>query len=354
MERLTVNEAAKKLRISNEAVRKRVLRGTLPHGKRADGSVYVCLDPEEYKDEEEAPSAPWYATFWELAKENATLVGAIIALCGVLTTQILTANSAEQTRKQTAKLEDERARQTAELENQQAQENSLQTYLGDMGDLIQDRGLREAEPDSVISQLARAKTLTVTLTLNGERKSILLLFLNEQELINGRSKGGPVVSLEGADLSGADLSDIDLSYTNLAGANLSNTDLTDGSDYPDTNGTNISYSILGGVNFTGAELSGANLSGADLQNADLRGSVDLSDAKLRDANLSGANLSRSDLSGAILSSAILSRSDLSDANLSGAKLSGADLSGANLSGANVTQEQLQQAGSLDDALLPND
>ncbi len=73
MERLTVNAAANKLRISNEAVRKWVQRGTLPHGKRPNGSVYVCLDPEEYSDEEDFTSAAWHATLWKIVRENATL-----------------------------------------------------------------------------------------------------------------------------------------------------------------------------------------------------------------------------------------------------------------------------------------
>jgi excisionase family DNA binding protein len=45
MERLTVGEAAERLEISEDAVRKRVQRGTLPHAKQ-DGRVYVYLDSE--------------------------------------------------------------------------------------------------------------------------------------------------------------------------------------------------------------------------------------------------------------------------------------------------------------------
>jgi excisionase family DNA binding protein len=39
MERLTVNEAADRLGISADAVRKRVWRGTLPHTKGVDGGI---------------------------------------------------------------------------------------------------------------------------------------------------------------------------------------------------------------------------------------------------------------------------------------------------------------------------
>jgi excisionase family DNA binding protein len=46
MERLSVSEAAKRLGISQEAVRKRMQRGTLPHTKGLDGRVYVYLDTD--------------------------------------------------------------------------------------------------------------------------------------------------------------------------------------------------------------------------------------------------------------------------------------------------------------------
>jgi hypothetical protein len=112
MERLTVNEAAQKLRISNEAVRKRLQRGTLPHGKRADGSVYVCLDTENHPNEEVTNEA-WYATLWRNAKENATLIGAILALCGVLITQNVSTRTAELARIQTAKVQDQQTQEAS-------------------------------------------------------------------------------------------------------------------------------------------------------------------------------------------------------------------------------------------------
>jgi excisionase family DNA binding protein len=44
VDRLTIQEAAHRLGISEGAVRKRVTRGTLEHEKAADGRVYVYLD----------------------------------------------------------------------------------------------------------------------------------------------------------------------------------------------------------------------------------------------------------------------------------------------------------------------
>jgi Pentapeptide repeats (8 copies) len=268
MERITVNEAAKRLRISNEAVRKRLQRGTIPHGKLADGSVYVCLDPEDYPHGEDAASASWSANLWKGIKENATLTGAVLTLYGVLITQMFATWQAGQDRLASAEMEDRRAKQTAEVEAQRAQDSALQTYLADMGDLLLEYDLRSAKQDSEVGQLARAKTLTVSLRLDPELKSILLVFLNEQALIKGTSGFGPVVNLQRADLSGADLADMDLSYTDLSGTNLSYADLRDGPDYPDrSTGTILTGARLEGVNLTGAKLDGVNLEDANLTGA---------------------------------------------------------------------------------------
>jgi hypothetical protein len=48
--RLTVSEAAERLQISKDAVRKRMQRGTLRHDKTLDGHVYVYLHDEEDDD----------------------------------------------------------------------------------------------------------------------------------------------------------------------------------------------------------------------------------------------------------------------------------------------------------------
>ena len=44
VDRLTIQQAARRLGISEGAVRKRVARGSLEHDKEDDGRVYVYLD----------------------------------------------------------------------------------------------------------------------------------------------------------------------------------------------------------------------------------------------------------------------------------------------------------------------
>jgi|SRR5215207_1509645 len=47
LDRVTVAEAAAALGISQDAVRKRIARGTIPHERDAEGRVYVYLSPSE-------------------------------------------------------------------------------------------------------------------------------------------------------------------------------------------------------------------------------------------------------------------------------------------------------------------
>jgi hypothetical protein len=47
-DRVTVQEAAKRLRVKDDAIRKRIQRGSLEHDKGLDGRVYVYLDTGEH------------------------------------------------------------------------------------------------------------------------------------------------------------------------------------------------------------------------------------------------------------------------------------------------------------------
>ena len=46
MDRVTVAEAVARLGVKEQAIRKRIQRGTLAHDKDENGRVYVYLDPE--------------------------------------------------------------------------------------------------------------------------------------------------------------------------------------------------------------------------------------------------------------------------------------------------------------------
>jgi len=57
VDRLTIQEAARRLGVSEGAVRKRVTRGTLEHEKEGDGRVYVYLDERDRRGVDEGQDA---------------------------------------------------------------------------------------------------------------------------------------------------------------------------------------------------------------------------------------------------------------------------------------------------------
>jgi excisionase family DNA binding protein len=62
-DRITVQEAARRLGIKDDAIRKRIQRGTLEYDKDPDGRVYVYLDAtevESYDEQEGAESRTAY------------------------------------------------------------------------------------------------------------------------------------------------------------------------------------------------------------------------------------------------------------------------------------------------------
>jgi uncharacterized protein YjbI with pentapeptide repeats len=217
--------------------------------------------------------------------------------------------------------EQEQRQNELKIANDQRHEDTLQRYLDRMSELVLDKYLRESKRDDAVRAMARARTLTVLRSLDGNRKGQVVRFLHEADLIGK-------VAIEKSEERHVIEAIIDLGGADLRGAILS-------------------VAILSGAILRDANLRDANLRFANLSNANLT-EANLSYAILNEANLSGAALIRADLSGAALSGASLRDADLSYANLSGANLRDADLSDALLS-----RRQLAQAVSLVGATLPD-
>jgi uncharacterized protein YjbI with pentapeptide repeats len=216
------------------------------------------------------------------------------------------------------------------IEEQRAQDEALQTYLEQMGQMLldKDRPLRQSKEGDEVQLLARARTVTILRRLDSARNRDILQFLREARLVpsNKYEIQEHIVRLDNSNLSKADLRGANLDSFDLHGTDLSGADLRD---------ARLPWSYL-----PYAKLNGANLRGAYLRgDPDQSGDADLSDADLSDANLSEADLSYD---------------NLSSANLQGANLTDAVLRGTNLSNAKVTSEQLAQAKSLEGATMPND
>jgi uncharacterized protein YjbI with pentapeptide repeats len=287
------------------------------------------------------------------------IVPVVLALGGYLFTRSenqRTQQIAERQREADREIAQQQAETDRRIAEQRIQDDTLQAYLDQMGQLLldKDRSLRQSKKGDEIQTLARARTLTVLARLDADHQGSVLQFLYESRLIteykvNTHPKFDVTVEVV-LELHGADLSE-----ANLIGISLS------GSDQYTAEPIVANLSL---TNFSGANLSRAGLDRATLIMADLFG-ANLSSATMMESNLHWANLSGANLSGSYLFRANLGEVDLTEADLSGAdlseaylglaNLSGADLSGANLSGATgVSNEELaRQAASLEGATMPN-
>jgi uncharacterized protein YjbI with pentapeptide repeats len=222
-------------------------------------------------------------------------------------------NSEQSARQQ--ETEEYRADRQVAADELRAQEERLQAYLENMGNLLIGEDLLNSKEDDETRYLARARTLAVLGEADEDQKRVVVSFLAESGLAGGRGGADPVVSLANANLVGADLVVVDY----LQGADLTEADLSNA--------------------FIMKELDGASLTRAQLDGADL------TDVLLQRAYLNNADLSN----------AKIKRADLREADLNGADLTGADFSEATLGGATgVTAEELEeQAASLEGATMPD-
>jgi uncharacterized protein YjbI with pentapeptide repeats len=252
--------------------------------------------------------------------ENAAVIGALLALGGVFTTQLVNSALEDRRAREARDIEAARAQETRRIETTRAEASALRTYFEHMGRLLADpdRPLHRSMLGDDARTLARANTLLALQSIDDPvRKRNLVEFLHQARLIHSEL---PIV-----DLRGANLHEVDLSHANLSHANLSH------------------------ANLRGADLSRANLSHANLSHASLH-EADLNLANLSHANLSHAFTIEADLSYAVLRKTNLSGADLYEANLHGAHLEGADLRDAR----GVTEEELEkQAENLEGTIMPD-
>ncbi len=234
-------------------------------------------------------------------------------------------------------LEQDKAARTSREE-----ERALETYLSRMSLLIE-KGLRKANADDPIVDLAYAYTRRILRITNGKWKEEAVRFLGEAELISLvrlhevelKDLNLQWAKLNRADLHGIQFSGTDLSWAEIKEADLRNSDLRwIKLREAELQGTDLSESRMLGADLRGVNLEKANLSGADLEAVDLR-SVSLEDGQ----NPRSTNLREVNLKGANLKGAWLVNADLTGANLEGANLQGTDFWGATLpNGAHWTAE----------------
>ena len=135
------------------------------------------------------------------------------------------------------------------IEDYRAQDAALQAYLEQMSAvLLRENSLREPGADNdEVRALARARTLRILRTVDELRKTEVISFLQEADLVQATDGRPPAISLSAADLGGVYLSDTDLSNVQLNNTDLRHADLMD-------------------ADLMNANLMDANLSGANLRN----------------------------------------------------------------------------------------
>jgi uncharacterized protein YjbI with pentapeptide repeats len=116
----------------------------------------------------------------------------------------------------------EALRQQRDLDERRSQDDALQAYLEQMGDLLIAHNLSKSTSHDVVQQLAQAQTLTLLARLDKRRNGALIRFLQGAGLIE---RPRPIVYLFGTDLSGAVLSGDVFARADLSGTNLSNAKL---------------------------------------------------------------------------------------------------------------------------------
>jgi hypothetical protein len=191
-----------------------------------------------FKQEPSLKDRSWWKRLWEwtefgkktgwqwLELLSALAIPVVLAVAGYWFTMQQDARQQaieDQRAQQAQKIENQRAEAERTIQQQNAQDEALQSYLDQMSNLLLEKDLRASEEDSEVRTLARARTLTVLERLDPSRKTAVMRFLVEAELVQRVLERDPTISLSGADLSGADLSKANLSKADLSlivGGNL--------------------------------------------------------------------------------------------------------------------------------------
>jgi uncharacterized protein YjbI with pentapeptide repeats len=243
-------------------------------------------------------------------------------------------------------IEQKRAESERRIEDLRAQATALQSYIDQMSRLLTEENLSES-PEDEVRRVARAHTLTVLGTVEGERKFDVVQFLAENELIQGDD---PIVSLRTADLKGAQ-------YQGATDEVAAGERVGEALDDVNLSGTQLDNANLRHIQLRNARMNKALTYNASLEVANLQ-SVSFMNALIVDTDLTGANLNKAEFD-----RAALDNTDLSGASLVGADISAylagtcfihADLRDADLEGASqLTNKQLQQAFGNQNTKLPD-
>jgi hypothetical protein len=135
-------------------------------------------------------------------------------------------------------------------------EVALQNYFDAIERLVFDKNLQADNSDYKVRMIAQAKTISTLQVLDNARKSVLIKFLCELDLVNASIEANPIIKLSRINLKG-----VELDVVNLEGADLQWTNLE---------GARLQHAHLERAHLEFAHFEGANLNGAKLKRAYLR------------------------------------------------------------------------------------
>jgi uncharacterized protein YjbI with pentapeptide repeats len=158
--------------------------------------------------------------------------------------------------------EDRRVREDRALAAAARQDDTLDSYMNEMRELILDRHLLQTPKGSQLRDVARSATLSALRRLDGERKGEVVRFLIEARLLSRRGFHIPGADLRGADLRGIGPTPpdvVNLARTDLRGARFDRAVLNLADfRYADLLGASFEETTLVGVRFQVADLTGAD------------------------------------------------------------------------------------------------
>jgi uncharacterized protein YjbI with pentapeptide repeats len=265
-------------------------------------------------------------------------------------------------------IEDQRRAADFQATENRQMDSILGTFLKEMSEiLLKDDFTLENHRWAIV---VRAKTVTVLRQLDGKRKSYVIQFLYEAELLF--HKRNPI------DLNNADLNNIDMSGRKLENISLNGALLQNASFMGATlDNSNFNYAKLVKSTFEKAKLvnatffncdatesnfDGANLTGALFEFGRLikttwrskhAQKIIFNKARIDDADFDDANLDQTSFYWTSLRGTSFKKASLQFVDWRSADLLGADLTGAVLRPSNITLKQLRQTFSYQKAKLPD-
>ncbi|MCX6830202.1 MAG: pentapeptide repeat-containing protein [candidate division Zixibacteria bacterium] len=232
----------------------------------------------------------------------------------------------------------ERRTEYAISEDRELQRN-LETYLDRMAELLLNKDMRASRSDAEVLCVARARTHIALEELDGRRKSEVVRFLIEMNLL-----GLPMANEHISSEHYVSLTNTDLSETQLVLFSLDRVDLK-----------RVSFwkANLKGTFFRGADLQEADFAGAIMTEACFEGAALLS-TFFEKTYLFGASFENANCFAAQFEGAYLGHSSFRGANLFGTSFKGANLEKADFTGAkDLTWKQVRKAKNWKKAILPD-